>query len=159
MGVVLGKGKGSPRSVRDPLKSQDTLRLNESGAGLLLGDLERRLMEAAWAAGCPESARELHDRVARSHKVASITSVTVVNRLVRKGLMRRAKDGDVFHYSATLSRQEFMTRASRHVVRGIMGLGSSAVATSLVDLLAERDPDQLAELGRLVRKKLRDADK
>jgi len=33
------------------------------------------------------------------------------------------------------------------------------VATSLVDLLAERDPDQLAELGRLVRKKLKDADR
>ena len=145
--------------MRDPLKSQDTLRLNEPGAGLLLGDLERRLMEAAWAAGRPESARELHDRVARTHKVASITSVTVVNRLVRKGLMRRAKDGDVFHYSATLSRAEFMTRASRLVVKGIMGLGSSAVATSLVDLLAERDPDQLAELGRLVRKKLKDADR
>jgi predicted transcriptional regulator len=146
------------RKKRRPpgMRLQDTVRLSAAGAGMLLGDLEHRVLEAAWALKRPSTARELHDRVARTHDVVYITSVTVANRLVEKGILRRAKKDDVFHYSATVSRQEFSERASRHVVQRIVELGSTAVAASLVDVLAERDPEQLAELGRLVRRKLKE---
>lgn len=140
------------------MRFQDTVRLSAAGAGMLLGDLEHRVLEAAWALGRPGSARELHDRVAKSHAVVYITSVTVANRLVTKGILRRAKQNGVYHYEASVSRDEFTERASRHVVQRIVGLGSEAVAASLVDVLAERDPEQLAELGRLVRRKLRERD-
>jgi predicted transcriptional regulator len=145
------------KKSRSPgMRLQDTVRLSAAGAGMLLGDLEHRVLEAAWALERPVTARELHDRVARTHDVVYITSVTVANRLVEKGILRRAKQDDVFHYSATVSREEFSERASRHVVQRIVELGSTAVAASLVDVLAERDPDQLAELGRLVRRKLKE---
>ena len=137
---------------------QDTVRLSAAGAGMLLGDLEHRVLEAAWAARRPATARELHDRVARSHDVVYITTVTVANRLVEKGLLVRKKQDDVYHYSATLSRDEFADRASRHVVQRIIGLGATAVSASLVEVLARRDPEQLAELGRLVRRKLKEAE-
>ena len=102
------------------------------------------------------SARDLHDRVARKHDVVYITTVTVANRLVQKGILQRIKQDDIYHYSATMSREEFSTRASRHVVQRIVGLGPMAVSASLVDVLAEHDPEQLAELGRLVRRKLKE---
>lgn len=123
---------------------------------MLLGDLEHRVLEAAWAGKRPITARELHDRVARTHDVVYITTVTVANRLVAKGILRRAKQDDVYHYSATVTREQFAEQASRHVVQRIVELGSTAVAASLVDVLAERDPGQLAELGRLVRRKMRE---
>lgn len=141
------------------MRLQDTVRLSAAGAGMLLGDLEHRVLEAAWALKRPVTARELHDRVARTHDVVYITSVTVANRLVEKGILRRVKQDDVFHYSATASREEFSERASRHVVQRIVELGSTAVAASLVDVLAERDPEELAELGRLVRRKLRERER
>ena len=138
------------------MRLQDTVRLSAAGAGMLLGDLEHRVLEAAWSLKRSSTARELHDRVARTHDVVYITTVTVANRLVEKGILRRAKEEDVFHYSPTVSRQEFSERASRHVVQRIVELGSTAVAASLVDVLAERDPEQLAELGRLVRRKMKE---
>src|SRR6185369_12093936 len=67
------------------MRLQDTVRLSAAGAGMLLGDLEHRVLEAAWALDRPVTARELHDRVARTHDVVYITSVTVANRLVEKG--------------------------------------------------------------------------
>lgn len=150
------KRSGPPN---DSLRLQETVRLSAAGAGMLLGDLEHRVLQAAWILKRPSTARQLHDRVARAHDVVYITSVTVANRLVDKGILRRAKVGDVFHYTATLTRAEFAARASRHVVQRIIGLGSAAVAASLVDVLAERDPEQLAELGRLVRRKLSEAER
>jgi predicted transcriptional regulator len=150
----------SPRSSNSDgkkgLRLQGTVRLSANGAGMLLGDLEHRVLEAAWSLGRPATARDLHDRVARTHEVVYITTVTVANRLVEKGILRRVKQDDVYHYSATVSRDEFSAQASRYVVRKIVELGSNAVAASLVDVLAERDPEQLAELGRLVRRKLKE---
>ena len=135
----------------DPLRLQNTVRLSAAGAAMLLGDLEHRVVEAAWAAKRPVTARELFERVSRTHDVVYITCVTVANRLVDKGILARAKVDDVFHYEATLSKAEFTQRASRHVVQRLVSLGSAAVSASLVDVLAERDPAQLAELARLVR--------
>ncbi len=126
---------------------------------MLLGDLEQRVMDAGWRLKRPSTARELHEVVARRHDVAYITTVTVANRLVEKGLMRREKVDQVFHYSPTLSREDFLLHASRHVVRRILGLGTRAVTSSLVDALAEHEPEQLAELARLVRKKLKEPEK
>ena len=135
------------------------MRLSAAGAGMLLGDLEQRVIDAAWKLNRPSTARELHEVVAHRHDVAYITAVTVANRLVQKGLMRREKIEQVFHYSPTLSRQDFLLQASRHVVRRILGLGTRAVTSSLVDALAEHEPEQLAELARLVRKKLKEPQK
>ena len=135
------------------------MHLSAAGAGMLLGDLEQRIIDAAWKLDRPATARELHEVVARRHDVAYITGVTVANRLVEKGLMRREKVDQVFHYSPTLSREDFLLHASRHVVRRILGLGTRAVSSSLVDALAEHEPEQLAELARLVRKKLKEPEK
>jgi predicted transcriptional regulator len=130
------------------------MRLSAAGAAMLLGDLEHRVLEAAWGAKAPATARTLFQRVARTHDVVYITCVTVANRLVEKGLMMRVKQDDIFHYAPTITKADFTKRASRHVVQRLVTLGSAAVSASLVDVLAERDPEQLAELARLVKAKM-----
>ena len=147
------------RSPKKGIPNQDTLKLASRGAGMLLGDLEHALLEAAWSLGRPATARQLHTRIVKARPIEQITAVTVLNRLASaKRLLRREKIDDVFHYQPTLSREEFMRRASRHVAERVLGLGADAVTASIVDVLAERDPEQLAELGRLVRRKLRERD-
>ena len=137
---------------------QDTVRLSAAGSGMMLGDLEHRVLEAVWSVKRAMTARGIHERVARTHDVVYITCVTVANRLVEKKLLRRDKKDDVYHYAATMSREEFAAYASRYVVQRIVGLGPAAVASSLVDVLAQSAPEELAELGRLVRRKLRELD-
>ncbi len=122
----------------------------------MLGDLEARVMRTIWSLNRAVPARVVHAQVVREHKVAFLTVVTVLNKLVRKGLLSRAKRDELFHYKARLSEEEFMAHVSRRVVEGILSLGEEAVAASLVDVLAERDPEQLAELGRLVRRRLQE---
>ena len=146
------------RSSRDkkPPRLQDTVRLSADGFAQVLGDLEARVMHAVWGIGAPASARDVHERVMREHKVELLTVITVLNKLVAKGLLSRAKKDDLFHYQARLTEQEFMTHASRKVVEGILSLAPDAVAASLVDVLAERDPAQLAELAKLIRKRMKE---
>ena len=137
-------------------RMQDTVRLSARGLAKVLGDLEARVMRAVWELDKPAPARTVHARVAREHKVAVLTVITVLNKLVAKGLLVREKRRGLLHYEARLTEDAFLARASRRVVEGILSLGPQAVTASLVDLLAERDPEQLAALGKLIRRRLRE---
>ena len=132
------------------------MRLSAEGLAKVLGDLEARIMRVVWALDRPASARIVHAEVARQHKVEPLTVITVLNKLVGKGLLTRRKREDVFHYEASFTEAEFMAHTSRRVVEGILSFGPEAVAASMIDVLGEQDPAHLEELGRLIRKKLRE---
>lgn len=143
------------RPARDTPRIQDTFRLSADGLAKVLGDLEARVMRVVWDSGEPIPARGVHDVVIESHEVAPLTVITVLNKLVMKGLLRREKRDDLFHYQACWSEEEFMAHASRRVVEGVLAFEPDVVAASFVDVLAERDPERLADLARLIRRRLR----
>jgi predicted transcriptional regulator len=150
-----------PRELesKDPsgtIRLQDTLRLSAEGVAKVLGDLEARVMHAVWDIGEPVPARAVHEKVIEEHPVAIHTVITVLNKLVEKGLLCRKKRDDVLHYCACLSEEEFRRQMSRRAVEGILSLGPQAVAASFVDVLAERDREQLAELMRLIEVRMRE---
>jgi predicted transcriptional regulator len=134
---------------------QDTVRLSATGLSKVLGDLEARVMRAVWDLGRPVPARVVHERVAAGHDVALLTVITVLNKLVDKGMLSRAKRDDLLHFEPRMSEESFMAIVSRRVVEGVLSFDEDAMAASFVDVLAERDPEKLAELGRLIRRRLR----
>lgn len=144
--------RGKPAAPR----LQDTVRLSAEGLAKVLGDLESRVMETVWSFGAPVTARSVADRVLEEHPVVPLTVITVLNKLVAKRLLRRRARKGLLHYEAVMSEAEFRAHVSRRVVDGILSFGSEAVAASFVDALAEQDPELLAELGRLVRRRLRE---
>ena len=74
--------------------------------------------------------------------MAIYTVITVLNKLVEKGLLRREKRDDLLHYEARLSEDQFRAHASRRVVEGILQIGPEAVAASYRDAL--RSNEELA---------------
>ncbi len=150
------KKRSKPERKPAAPRLQNTVRLSADGLAKVLGDLEARIMRAVWDIGEPAPARRVHERVIKRHDVALLTVITVLNKLVEKGLLARAKRGDLLHFEARWSEEEFMAHASRRVVEGMLSFGPDVMAASFVDVLAERDPEQLAELGRLIRRRLRD---
>jgi predicted transcriptional regulator len=114
------KKTASARRSAPAARLQDTVRLSAQGLAKVLGDLEARVMRVIWGLGRPAPARAVHERVAEEHPVAIHTVITVLNKLVGKGLLVREKQGDVFHYRAALGEDEFLAQASRRVVEGIL---------------------------------------
>ena len=87
--------------------------------------------------------------------MAQLTVITVLNKLVDKRILERRKVQDLYHYSARMSEAEFVAHASRRVVEGILSFQPEAVAASMVDVLAEHDPERLAGLARLIQERMR----
>ncbi len=132
-----------------------TVRLSADGMAKVLGDLEARVLQTVWALGKPVPARVVHTRVAKRHAVSPLTVITVLNKLVAKKILAREKQDELLHYRALLSAEEFLAVVSRRVVEGVLSFGPDAVSASFVDVLAEQDPKRLEELGRLIRRKLK----
>ncbi|CAN5768205.1 hypothetical protein BH23GEM8_BH23GEM8_05880 [soil metagenome] len=139
-----------PRDEVRELRLQDTIRLSADGLAKVLGDLEARVMHVVWAIDNPATARTIHKRVFPDHPVALHTVITVLNKLVAKGLLCRQKTEAVLHYSACFSEVEFRQEMAQRAVTGILSLGQQAVAASFVDVLAKRDPAQLAALLHMI---------
>ena len=125
-------------------------------ASLALGKLERQVLDEAW------SRREVSVRdmfLAFEERIAYTTLMTTLDRLYKKRLLDRRKDGRAFLYSPALTREEFENGIREDVIDGLLGQGAEAVQPVLaciVDTVSERDRELLDELDRLVKEKKRE---
>ena len=71
-----------------------------------LGDLERLVMEQLWAADGALTVREVHDRLSATRELAYTTVMTVLDRLAKKQLTERERDGKAWRYKAASPREE-----------------------------------------------------
>ncbi|RZU03531.1 putative transcriptional regulator [Kribbella rubisoli] len=71
-----------------------------------MGDLERLVMEQLWAASTALTVREVHERLAGTRELAYTTVMTVLDRLAKKKLTERERDGKAWRYRAAAPREE-----------------------------------------------------
>lgn len=122
-------------------------------AAAALGPLERQVLEEAWR--CQEiSVRDVF--VSFDERIAYTTLMTTLDRLFKKGLLSRRKNGRAFLYSPRLTRAEFEQGIAEDVIDGLLGRGAHGVEPVLaciVDAVSENDRELLDELDRLIREK------
>lgn len=125
-------------------------------ASLALGKLERQVLEEAWRRG-EVSVRDIY--VAFDERIAYTTLMTTLDRLFRKQILDRCKDGRAFLYSPAVTREEFEHGIREDVIDGLLGRGAEGiqpVLACIVDTVSERDRELLDELDRLVKEKKRE---
>lgn len=106
-----------------------------------LGELERKVMDILWAEG-PEEAT-VREVAAALPDYAYTTVLTVLDRLHRKGLVARSRDGRAFRYVALTSREEHAAALMREV------LGTTNDRDAVLVRFAESvSPDEAAVLAQ-----------
>jgi predicted transcriptional regulator len=132
-------------------------KLREQGLNHIFGELEARLMEAVWDMEEPT----VHDVI--DHLGGDLhykTTMTVLNRLVEKGVLERRKVGRAFVYSATASRKDFLASVFDRMVRGMLGGDFRHIALAqMVETVDSLDASLLDDLARLIRQKRDDEEK
>ena len=118
-----------------------------------LGSLERDVMAAVWARG-EASVRDACDSLGAS--MAYTTVMTTMDRLFKKGLLKRRKVGRAFVYAATVSKRELEEAVAAELLTSLLDRGGSAplpVLSTLVNAVSDTDRELLDELERLIREK------
>src|SRR5438270_10771531 len=124
-------------------------------ASLALGKLERQVLDETWRRG-EVCVRDIY--VAFAERIAYTTLMTTLDRLYKKRLLDRRKDGRAFFYSAAVSREEFELGIRQDVIDGLLGHGAEGVRPVLaciVETVSEHDRKLLDELERLIKEKKR----
>ncbi|MFP5416391.1 MAG: BlaI/MecI/CopY family transcriptional regulator [Actinomycetes bacterium] len=70
----------------------------------ILGDLEHAVMDVLWGREAPTPVRDVHEELARGREIAYTTVMTVLDRLSKKGIVRRQLDGRAWLYVPARSR-------------------------------------------------------
>jgi predicted transcriptional regulator len=121
-----------------------------------LGPLEREVMEILWRRS-QASVRDIH--LVFKERLAYTTLMTTLDRLHKKGLLDRRKDGRAFYYSARYSPADFKRGIARDVIDSLLGRGkgeAEPLLACIVDAVSDRDRELLDELDRLIKEKRRE---
>ena len=121
-----------------------------------LGPLEREVMTVTWQQ--PEiSVREMY--LAFDERIAYTTLMTTLDRLYKKGLLTRRKDGRAFLYASRVSPEQLEEEIAKGIIDALLGRQSGSVEPVLaciVEAVTERDHTLLDDLEKLIQEKRRE---
>ena len=121
-----------------------------------LGKLEREVLDGIWRRG-ETSVREMHREF--EDRLAYTTLMTTLDRLYKKGLLVREKEGRAYLYSPRVTREEFERGVAEDGLGGLLETnsgGAEPLLACIVDAVSEQDRSLLDELHRLVEEKRRE---
>jgi BlaI family transcriptional regulator, penicillinase repressor len=125
---------------------------HNQGLNKLFGSLEADIISLIWEHG-EASARDIFEALRDQGQRLSYGAVkTVLDRLVKKQVLDRAKTGahDPYTYRALLDREEFTRSAVREIIDSLFASFGEPVYAQFLDQLQEADSEQLERLSQLI---------
>jgi len=115
-----------------------------------LTDLEALIMAIVWDAGGQVTVRYVYENIQRKRKLAYTTIMTVMGRLVEKGILSRDKTGRAYLYAPLVTKSSMLGTS----LKSLADQYFSGKMPSLVSHLLEHDvsDEQLANIEKTVKK-------
>jgi len=124
-----------------------------------MGHLELTVMETLWERG----GGSVHEVVRWLNRpLAYNTVMTTLDRLYKKGLLKRCKQNRAYLYAPRLSRLEWQQKQAQDLVSGFLSGSQPAgelLVSCLVDAVGQHDAALLDDLEERIRIKRRDLDR
>ena len=114
-----------------------------------LGSLEKKIMDLLWRRK-DATVRWVVDRLHKREDLAYTTVMTVMGRLVEKGLLTREAAGRAFVYRPAKTRDEFLAERSRRKVRALVEDFGDLALAHFAEEIAAVDPDRIERLSKFI---------
>ncbi len=120
----------------------------------MLGALEKDIMEIIWKRG-EACVKNILDSFPPHREISYSTIITVTNRMTKKGLLNKRKQGKAYFYKPTYSRDQFLKIVSKKVVEGVSEFSFQSAIANFVDYMSLVDPNKLEYFSQLIKSKKR----
>lgn len=107
-----------------------------------MGELETAVMTVLWSADGALTVREVVHRLT-DRDPAYTTVMTVLDRLAKKEMVSRERDGRAWRYAPAATREELTARSMRSTLEGLPDTQRQA---TLMHFLDDATPEEIAEL-------------
>ncbi|MBI1928402.1 BlaI/MecI/CopY family transcriptional regulator [Candidatus Poribacteria bacterium] len=127
----------------------------KKGLNQVLGELEQELLNYLWEHD-ESTGKSIFEGVAPIRNNAYHTILTVLNRMVKKGLLRKRKKGNLYYFAPVFTREEFTQLACKEAIRGALEISQANAIAAIVDLLADTDASTIDQLEQEIAAKRRE---
>lgn len=123
----------------------------EQKIGKVLGELESEVMEIIWQSKGPISVRTVTQSLQKKRKIAYTTVMTIMGRLVEKGLLKRKESGKAYIYQSAYSKNKFLTRITRQIIKNFIASFGDAAIAHFAEEVEKLAPEKRREFKKLLK--------
>jgi predicted transcriptional regulator len=116
---------------------------------MLLGELEKQVLQYLWDTDQAD-AKQVHTHFKKRRGGSLNTIQSTLDRLFKKGLLRREKQGHAFQYMAAVERQAFIGQLIKDITSDFRAADENPLLAAFTSISSEFNEDQLEELERLI---------
>jgi predicted transcriptional regulator len=129
----------------------DIKKFNYSGEGLsrFFGPLEAKILEFLWE-GEELSIKEVQQRLEAEKVVSFNTVMTVMKRLVDKGVLQKRTKGRTSLFKPIQSKTEFLEEQSKKLTENLLDEFGGVVITHMLDSLTDIDETLMDKLEQKI---------
>ncbi len=114
-----------------------------------LGELEKLVLKYFWSTD-EADAKQVHTYFEKQRGGTLNTIQSTLDRLFKKGLLLRDKEGHAFHYRAAKQRNAFIGQLIKDVAKDFTLDNEDSLLTAFVSLSSELNEAQLDKLDHLI---------
>ncbi|WP_409343231.1 BlaI/MecI/CopY family transcriptional regulator [Paenibacillus sp. MBLB4367] len=123
---------------------------NQRGLELFFGPLEAQIMEILWS--CPDlSIKDVQVKLEKNKDLNFNTVMTVMNRLMDKGVLTKTMIGRTSIYRTVDSKERFLENQSKEISHNLVEDFGPLVVNHMLDGLDEADPGLLEKLEQKIK--------
>jgi predicted transcriptional regulator len=119
-------------------------------------ELELEILKVLWAES-PLAVRDVRARLQQQagRDLSHSSVITMLNIMVRKGYLRRKKEGKAFLFSPSVDKDRVTRGITGDLLSRVFDGSASAMVLNMIET-ADLDTDELAELRRLITRKAKE---
>ncbi|MNW29030.1 Transcriptional regulator BlaI [compost metagenome] len=122
----------------------------ETGLNRFFGPLESKIMDQLWNQP-RQSIKEVQTALEHDKDISFNTVMTVMNRLVTKGILSKELRGRTSLYEPVLTREEFMEAQSKELSHDLLEQFGPLAVNHMIDALEEADPELIEMLEQKIK--------
>lgn len=120
-------------------------KIHESGLNRFFGPLEAKIMDILWNKEAM-TIKEVQSVLDKEKSTNFNTVMTVMNRLVEKGILRKNIEGRSTVFKPVQSRADFLDNQSKEMTNELMDEFGNVVVSHMLDALEDVDDELVAKL-------------
>jgi len=130
-------------------------KMHENGLNRFFGPLEAKIMDILWN-NDEMTIKEVQHILEKEKAMNFNTVMTVMNRLVEKGILQKRAEGRSSMYKPIQSRNEFLDTQSKEMTNELMDEFGNVVISHMLDALEDVDDDLVAKLEMKIKELKKD---
>lgn len=117
---------------------------------MVLGELEKQVLNRLWSVGAAD-AKQIHAALGEKRGCSLNTIQSTLDRLYKKQLLARQKQGHAFLYQARVDREELVARLIRDITSDFVSQSNDSLMAAFVSLSADLGDNELDRLEIMIR--------